>query len=94
MVSSNVPPSNNSCEESIHSFIPCQAAIGPANEQAADVHNDDMRRAIEASLSMTNEMTIDTYDELPLEQRVRQGDWFVALFRGSLRCCPHERTVQ
>ncbi|CAL1709523.1 unnamed protein product [Somion occarium] len=60
-------------------MVSSNAAIGPANEQAADVHNDDMRRAIEASLSMTNEMTIDTYDELPLEQRVRQGDCPVTL---------------
>lgn len=35
-----------------------------------------MKRALEASL-LTTGVAQDNYDELPLEQRVRSGDWFV-----------------
>lgn len=37
-----------------------------------------MKRALEASL-MTTGVAADTYDELPLEKRVRYGDWSVSL---------------
>ncbi|KAK7683628.1 hypothetical protein QCA50_013466 [Cerrena zonata] len=56
-------------------MVSSNTAIGPP---AYDNQDDDMKRALEASL-MTTGVAPDTYDELPLEQRVRNGEWFVLL---------------
>ena len=46
-------------------------------------HDDQsLNRAIEASLSYTQ--TTDSYTELPLKERVRQGDWLVLFPQNSL----------